>query len=368
MPLPLRLYLTLVRVDALPPGAGPEACRWTREADASPAASNAQDAHNRAIAYRLAEAFPGLEPGPRDDRGETEAVLEEGVPAETMIRRFHRSLLLVGPWLEQGEMRLWLYDGMAQLELPMLPRSPAEQAAMMPTLAAAIASIAEATGFTPWLQGPRTAAEAAALLVQRTGKSLARAGIQARRQAMLARFGLPSAALLGLLALALSGFFLAGAFESGAEVATADATRPAPFVVHERLVPERWMLVGRRYALAGQVGNQLLRLPVARETWLRAFPGGALAVLPTRVAARPWVPQTAYERAGPVLPLGQEGGVVLLGLLIAPLPLGLWGWLVLRPLRRARGIMAERQRAGATRALLAVLGLGALVAGVLALT
>jgi hypothetical protein len=364
----LHLSLLMVepgRVDATAGGRATDAL-WYADADA--AASDAIAARNRAWGACLAEAFPGLAPAPRDAAETLDEVVDDRLSAEAMIRRYHRYAVLEGPW-NDGILRVALYDGVARLDLPVrcLPRR--HQPALAATLEPVVRKVAEVTGFTPWLAtGPETPGGAVAWVLDRHGKWLARTARSARRETMFARFGLASATVMGLAAAAIAGFFLAESVRTGTPMATADRTRPATFVTEALLPPTDILGLLLRFALSGRVigAEGPVRLEVFRDAYLRAGPGARYTVLPTRDPAVPWLLLTTLERQGPAIPLGPVG--------LAPLPLmaavispALWLLMVGLPLWRAGPVRRWRARAGVTRTLLWVAGVGGLLLGAQAL-
>jgi len=174
--------------------------------------------------------------------------------------------------------------------------------------------------------------------------------------------------VMGLAAAAIAGFFLAESVRTGTPMATADRTRPATFVTEALLPPTDILGLLLRFALSGRVigAEGPVRLEVFRDAYLRAGPGARYTVLPTRDPAVPWLLLTTLERQGPAIPLGPVG--------LAPLPLmaavispALWLLMVGLPLWRAGPVRRWRARAGVTRTLLWVAGVGGLLLGAQAL-
>ena len=216
------------------------------------------------------------------------------------------------------------------------------------------------TGFQPLLRGqPVRAGRGRGGDAADAGPAARRGVARHRRQALLARAGVPSAVLLGLAALGLSVVMLAEALRLGTPIATADPDRAATLAVQRAAAVER-RHPRARFALEGQVPGSTapVRALVDRDTYLRAGPGALLSVAPTRDPANPWIALGMVERASPSLRLGDRG-VLLLGVFVAALaPLG-WYVLAVQPLRRAHPAMREVRRAQVTRTTLWVCAAGA---------
>jgi len=322
----------LIWLEAVDP-ARCESDTWSRDhlwiAD-EPAASDTMAASNDARIARLRAVLPGL--AVAGDRTDTlEDVLEDDVPAEVMIRRFHRIRVATGPW-EGGTIEVILFDDTAQLSIGVAPgRTPADLGRALEGL---LDAFTRTTGLHPML--PATTrlappAEIVAALMVRHGKPYARFGSQQRREALLVALGLPSVVILTALAWAAAPMIVFLAIRVGTEMAAADPDRPMRFVTQAVPPPGVFLGVFPDFMLDGQVveTGEPVRLPVYRDQALRAGPGAPFTVLPTTLPASPYVLKARYDQNQPLLRLGPVA-MTWVGAL-AVVPMGLWGALVGRP-------------------------------------
>lgn len=304
---------------------------WSRDplwiAD-DPAASDAMAAANDARIDGLRAVLPGLAVAP--DRTDTlEEVLEDDVPAEVMIRRFHRTRVVTGPW-DGGGIEIILLDDVAQLSIGVAPG----RTDLANALEGLLETFTQATGLTPVSPGttrPAPAAEVAASLMVRHGKQYARFGSRSRREALLVSLGLPSALILTGLAWVAALTIGVLATRVGTEMAAADPARPMRFITQSVPPPGVFLGLFPDFLLDGQVveTGEPIRLPVYRDQALRAGPGAPFTVLPTTLPASPYVLKARYDQNQPLLRLGPVAMTWVGGL--AVVPMGLWGALVGRP-------------------------------------
>jgi hypothetical protein len=110
-----------------------------------------------------------------------------------------------------------------------------------------------------------------------------------------------------------------------------DASQPMTFIT-QAVPPPGWRLfVLPQYHLEGVVRETgaRVRLEAYRDQVLRAGPGAPFTVLPLPGAEPPYVLAARLDAAQPAIALGPVG--IAWPALLAILPLGLWGGLVLRP-------------------------------------
>lgn len=309
-----------------PAGAGKlvETSAWIAD---EPADSDAMAVRNQAIADALIGRLPSLSAQP-DRTSLVYDTMEDAVPPEAMIRRFHRARILSG-LVDNQAVEVTLLDHVARVTVGVDPASD-----IAPALSQLFTLVHTLTGYAPvlpWTGHATTPIDAAAALLDRNRLHLDRLRRQTRREALLARFGVPSVVLTTLLAWLVAGWIGTEAFRIGREYAATDITRPMTFVT--LAIPPAPTILGLfpDYALDGVIAEtgQTVRVKVFREQVIRAGYQARFAVLPTSLPERPFVLQSIHDNAGPVVTVGSES-IAWFGAL-ALLPLGLWGWLVIRP-------------------------------------
>jgi hypothetical protein len=319
---------------------GPSAPRGLWSADADPQASDAIDQRNRRIAERLRQEIPDLVQA----KGEYESLddyADDDLSQEAVLRRYHRSRVLAGPW-RGGELIVQVYDDLAAATIPVTDPEPRVRAALKRDLEGLIETLIATTGMTPWdpqTGAPRTAAQAAAALLDRSGPGLDRLARAQRWEGWHRRLGLPSLILLTLIAFALAVTLAWSGVHRGTLMAGADGAAPLTFIT-EVLVPPATLGFGPDYALEGRIagGGPRVRLPVDRAHYIAAGRAAPYTVLGTGDPATPYVLRSAFDAAQPVLRLGPLGVAWTAWLALAPLALW-YGWIV-RPLLR----VAPQQR------------------------
>jgi len=335
--------------------------RWS--ADGSASASDAIDQRNRAIAARLRERMPGLALA-RDRLADLDDLVDDDLSQEAVLRRYHRSRVLVGPW-RGGELCVRIYDDLIAVTIPVVDPVRRERPALMRDLHALLDTLTETTGMVPWdpaTGAPLTATAATQALLERHGPGLERLSRAVIRERLRRHLGLPSLVVLTLLAWVLSGWFAWDGVRRGTLMAGVDGDATATFVTDTLLPPANLLGFFPRFALEGHlVGRaQRVRLPVDRPEYLRAGPNAPYTVLPTADPQTPYVLRSAYESAQPLLLLGPLG-IAWQGWL-ALIPLALWyGW-ILRPLWRAAPEQRSARLAEVTGKLLVVVQIAALLA------
>ena len=343
-----------------------ESGEWSRESLWSaddPAASDAMAIANDARIAHLRAVLPGLEAaGNRTDM--LEDVLEEDLPPEVMIRRFHRMRVVTGPW-EGGDIEIILLDDVAQVSIQMAPgRTVGDLGRALEGL---LKAFTRATGLQPMLAGTTRLApmtEIVAALVVRHGKHYAQFGSRGRREALLVRLGVPSAVILTALAWATAAAIVFLAIRVGTEMAAADPDRPMRFVTQAVPPPGVFLGVFPDFMLDGQVveTGEPVRLPVYRDQALRAGPGAPFTVLPTTLPASPYVLKARYDQNQPLLRLGPVAMTWVGGL--AVVPMGLWGALVGRPWWKTPPERRDALRRRTSRMLLGLLQIAGLMVAV----
>lgn len=342
------------------PGRAATEPAWTEDA---PAASDARALRNDAVAAALCAALPGLAPV-ADRTLDAYDLMEDTEPAEVMIRRFHRLRVLEGP-CAMGTMRLLLMDG--HIDATLLIGAAGDPASLERRLGQEIATLARASGHVPVLAGqPVSPLRLAADLVARNAAGLRRSGRALRWRTLLARSGVPSLVLLTLLAVLAAAAAVQDGLSRGRLVMRADATRPMTFVT-VAVPPPVWRLgLLPRFRLEGVVretGGHVV-LDAYRDEVLRAGPGAPFTVLPLKGVDPAYVLISHLEAARPAVALGNVG--IAWSALLALLPLGVWGGLVLRPWITTPAPGRDALRVATSRQALFVAQIGGLLAVALA--
>ena len=342
------------------PGRPATESSWT---DDDAAASDARALRNEAIAAALCAAIPSL--APVADRSlDAYELMEDNQPAEVMIRRFHRLRVLEGP-SAIGTMRLLVMDGL--IDATLFLGVAGDAGALERLLAQEIATLARASGHGPVLAGqPVSPKELAAHLVARNAAALHRRGRNLRWRTLLDRAGVPSLVLLTLLALLAAAAAVQDGVSRGRLVVLADATRPMTFVTTAVLPPVMRLGLFPRFQLEGVVREtgERVRVDTYRDVVLRAGPGAPFTVLPLRESEPAYVLMSQLESAHPVVAVGTLG--IAWPALLALLPMGLWGWLVLRPWLATPAPQRAVLRIATSRQALFVVQIGLLLAVALA--
>lgn len=327
---------------------------WTAD---EPAASDAMAARNEVIAADLIRRMPGLV-AYSDRTNLVHDTMEDGVPPEAMIRRFHRARLLGGPALS-GHTEITLMDNLARLVIAI---SGGEKNA--PALVGAvIRHVHEASQYVPvlpWTQHATTPDDAAAALLARHEIRLKRFQRQARKEAILRRLGPVSAMLMTVIALIATAWIVVDSVRRGQLHAAADPGRKMIFITQTLPEPVTFLGLFPDYRLDGIIAEtgEPVRLKVYRDDVVRARAGVRLPVLPTSQADTPYILRSQYDGIAPVLTLGPVA--VALQVVLAAVPAGLWGWFVAWPWHRTQADQRPRLYAAMTRTLL--IGLQVVVA------
>jgi hypothetical protein len=338
-------------------------------ADGSAADSDSIAARNGTIAGRLAAALPGLGPSPHA-REDLAAMVDDGLSAEALLRRYHRAQLLSGPW-EGGEVLVWLFDDVAEVTVVAVDIGFARHDVFGTQFAALLERITAASGLVPWdveTQAPfPNPAAAARTLLARHAEGLGRLASSVGNQRLRRALGIPSAVLMTLLAVAAAAAVLWHGVERGTLMAGVDESAGASFQTDSLPPPHHLLGLFPRFALDGRVGGSWLpvRLPVYRDQYLSAGPGAIFPVLPTSDPATPFVLRSDYENTGPLMRVGGIG--IAWPALTALIPLGLWVWAVALPIRRMRPGTRDTVLVRMTALMLQLLGFCVFVAGVVAL-
>lgn len=333
-------------------------------ADDSAAASDAVAERNGAVAARLAEVLPGLEV--QDPRDLLEDCLDQDLPAETIVRRLHRSRNLSAPW-RGGRLHLQLFDAVIQAEIPVVDLPRRDHPAFVRAVQDLIDLVAASAGMVPWdpaSNAPFPPGQAALRMMEARRPMLARHARAVRRERIYRALGVPSLLLSGLLAFAAAGLIVQDAVNQGTLAAHADPARATRFVTDSVPPPgRRWGLIPS-FALEGHVPatGERMRLPVTREEYLRAGPAAPYTVVPTAAPATPYVLRSAVEATQPVARVGDIGIAwhALLGLI----PVGFWGWYIAGPLAAARPERRGVVLAAVTRRLVGLLTVAAVLVAV----
>ena len=170
-------------------------------ADASASASDAIDQRNRAIAARLRERIPGLAAA-RDRLADFDDLVDDDLSQEAVLRRYHRSRVLVGPW-RGGELCVRIYDDLIAVTIPVVDLVRRERPALVRDLQALLDTLTETTGMVPWdpaTGAPLPATAATQVLLERHGAGLERLSRAVIRERLRRHLGLPSLVVLTLLA------------------------------------------------------------------------------------------------------------------------------------------------------------------------
>lgn len=331
-------------------------------ADGSIEEGDAIGRRNRDICRRLMALFTGAEAA--DEVEEYDEYLDGDLPQEAVLRRLHRSRAVSAPW-RGGRLVIRLYDRAAWISLQVADLIRAEHPEFAADLAGCLQRISAVSGMQPRdvLTGQATSAErAAASVLEKNARTLERLSRQVLRQRWQHRLGLPSLAILCLLAAALCAGILASAFDRGNLLLHVDAAAPQTFVTETLAPPVYRLRIFPRFFLEGRIDatNQRVRLPVYRKEYLRAGPGAPFTVLPTYREVPPYVLRSDFDSAGPQLRLGGFGLQWFAALALLP-PLLVY-WFVLRPILRAPPQSREHRVAGATRTLVRLLVMGGIFA------
>ena len=165
------LAIELMALSRLERGAPVQRGLWS--ADADPQASEAIDQRNRGIALRLRQEIPGLVQA----KGEYESLddyADDDLSQEAVLRRYHRSRVLAGPW-RGGELIVQIYDDLAAVTIPVPDPEPRGRVALKQDLEGLIETLIATTGLVRWdpqTGAPRTAAQAAAALIEHWGLTI----------------------------------------------------------------------------------------------------------------------------------------------------------------------------------------------------
>lgn len=332
-------------------------------ADGSAEASDAIDRRNRTIAERLGERIPGLALA-KDRLADLDDLVDDNLSQEAVLRRYHRSRVLAGPW-RGGDLLVQIYDDLIAVTIPVVDPMRRERPALVRDLETLVRTLMETTGMTPWdpqTRAPLAATQAVEALLERHHLGLNRLSRAVRRERLRRRLGVPSLVVLTLLAWVLSGWLAWDGVRRGTLMARVDAAAPATFVTDSLPPPANLLGLIPRFALEGHIAGRAgrIQLPVYRPEYLRAGPSAPYTVLPTADPQTPYVLRSAYESAQPLLRL-ERIGIAWQGWL-ALIPLGLWyGW-ILRPLRRAAPEQRPARLAEIPRKLLMLGQVGATLA------
>jgi len=317
-------FVDLSRLDPAGSGRLVETRAWIAD---DPEGSDAVAARNTAITAALAAHLSSLTT--RSDRRDLVLeTMEDDVTPEVMIRRFHRARVLSGE-TDDAAVEVTLMDNVARLAVAVDPAAD-----VAPVVSRLCAVIRDATGYVPvlpWTGHATSPEDAATALLDRHRHHLTRLRRQVRREAVLARFGVPSIVIMTLLAWVATVWIGAEALRLGRVAVATDATRPMTFVT--LAIPPAPTILGLfpDYALDGTIAEtgQPARVKVYRDQVIRAGYQARFTVFATSLPDQPFVLQAIHDRQGPVVTIGPVA--VAWFALIALLPAGLWGWLVVRP-------------------------------------
>ena len=188
-----------------------------------------------------------------------------------MLRRYHRSRVLVGAW-RGGELRVRIYDDLIAVTIPVVDLVRRERPALVRDLQALLDTLTETTGMVPWdpaTGAPLTATAAAQALLERHGPGLDRLSRAVIRERLRRHLGLPSLVVLTLLAWVLSGWFAWDGLRRGTLMASVDGDATATFVTDTLLPPANLLGFFPRFALEGHLAGraQRVRLLVDRPEY-----------------------------------------------------------------------------------------------------
>jgi len=351
-----------------PAGAAPAAADdtpmplWSAD-DAAKSETVAQ--RNAAMVERLRASIPGIEPTKNLLEDMAELCSDDDISQEAVLRRYHRSRFLTGPW-RHGELSIEIFDEVAWARIPAAELDPAKTHVFAQEAGSLVEAIETATGMLACdpVTGLRlSSADAVAQELRHNESNIRRAWKAQRAAQREQRLGAPSFALLTLLALLASLAFLWDGVTRGTLMAGADPNAATTFVADAAPPPTYRYGLFPQFSLDGRIAgtNQAVRLPVFRNEFIRAGPGAPYTVLPTRDSATPYVLRSAYESATPLLRAGGVGVAWHAGL--AVLPAAVWYFAAAAPVLRAP---PERRRAvlgSSTGRLLKVLLLVAVFVG-----
>ena len=311
----------------------PDAPAWTLDSDPAHAAQLKSEAERRAQALQAREPSLRRVPLTRADLDALADDEDDAAPVGNVLARAERHIVLRGSWAGGG-LTLRLHDALLAVELEVVD---ADAGAMPADLPGLLEGMARDCGWP--LVGrpgeasptPRQAAEEA---WQRHARLTERLRSDERRRRRLQAAGPTGALLLSAGAWTLALLLLRDGIETGSLAAGADPARQGDFTVQRLAGAREGLNFPLRYRLAGTVdeGSRSVTLEVPRDVYLRAAPGARYTVVPTGDLRRPFL----LERdAQPPLLRGERWGVSGVAL-AALLPLGLWGFGVVRPIASGR--------------------------------
>lgn len=334
--------------------------RWA--ADESPEACAVLSRRSREIVERLTKALPDLRSASVDAE-EVPDVLGHIQDPEVSIRRLHRFARLIGTW-ECGAILLDLYDSLVEVSLT-VDAEHLSSSTLNEPLVRLLARLESATDFNFLDQeGRRTLAPApaASLLLERHNKGLLALQGANRRSRRLQALAAPSALFATIVAAALVFLIIRGAVAEGSLVLRTDPGAEAVFVTTALIPPATDFSLWPSYTLEGRIADtdELIRLSVSRDVYIRAAPGARHTVLRTSDPATPWVLSASFQSDARVLRLGDKG--IAWPALIALLPVViLWAVFVLYPWIRVRGEGRALMKEQMTRNLLSIAQLALLL-------
>ncbi len=335
--------------------------RWAADETPQACASLARQAHD--IAARLMQSLANLQRRPVDT-ADLPAMLGNAPDPEASIRRLHRFVQLQGTW-ECGWILIAVYDNVVAVELAIDAEQPGVDD-LDEALARLLTRLEAATRFHFLDQEGRRELDpvsATSLLLTRHHRGLEANRRAARRSRWLRTLGVPSAILMTIV-LGLLAFLIAkAAVEHGSLVLRTDPASETIFVTTALAPPVQRYGISSIYTLEGKIQgtNEYARLPVSRDTYIRAAPGARYTVLRTSDPSTPLVPQSAYDPTETIPRIGDHG--VAWFVLLALVPVSLWVVLIAYPWLRARGDAREEMKKQMTRNLLSAIKL-ILLAGI----
>lgn len=356
------LAFALGRAELLQRDPGSQAdVRWA--ADEDPEACAALSQRIRGTVDRLMQSLANLQRRPVDT-ADLPPMLGNALDPEVSIRRLHRFVQLQGTW-ECGWILIAVYDNVVEVELAVDAEQPGADD-LDEALARLLTRLEAATRFHVLDQEGRRELDpvsATSLLLTRHHKGLEANRRAARRSRWLRTLGVPSAILMTIVLGLLAFLIVKAAVEHGSLVLRTDPASETIFVTTALLPPARAYGIRTAYTLEGRIqeSNGYARLPVSRETYIRAAPGARYTVLHTSDPSTPLIPQSTHDPAEPILRIGDHG--VAWFALAALVPVSLWVVLIAYPWLRARGDARAGTKEQMTKNLLSAIKL-MLLAGI----